>query len=73
MSKAIIAVFFDTGNDVWSLLRGFFVGILHGVASLKTSPPGRKRVRSRITVWRITKALRPWILNKKLAEAIDVP
>ena len=43
MSKVVVAVFFDTfGNDAWSFLRGLFVGILHGAASLKTSPPEEK-------------------------------
>jgi hypothetical protein len=32
-------------------LRGLFAGILHGSASLKTSPPGRKRVRTGIPLF----------------------
>jgi hypothetical protein len=36
---------------------GFFTHILHGFASLKTSPPGRKRVRASIRLFlRITRA-----------------
>jgi hypothetical protein len=30
---------------------GAFAGVLHGFASLKTSPPGRKRVRARTTLF----------------------
>jgi hypothetical protein len=39
---------------------GFFTCILHDSASLKTSPPGRKRVRTRIKLFlRITRASWP--------------
>jgi hypothetical protein len=54
-------------------LHGLFVGILHGAASLKTSPREEKRVGPNNIVWRITKALGTWILNKKFAKTIDVP
>jgi hypothetical protein len=40
MSKTIDAVFFDMLH--LSFLRVIFVDILHGSASLKTSPPGGK-------------------------------
>jgi hypothetical protein len=44
MPKTVEAVFFDMLH--LSFLWGIFVDILHGAASLKTSPPGRKRVRA---------------------------
>ena len=42
------AVFFDV---VVIFCEGFFACILHGSASLKTSPPGRKRVWAEITLF----------------------
>jgi hypothetical protein len=40
---------------------GFCTHILHASASLKTSPPGRKRVRAGTRLFlRITRANRPW-------------
>jgi hypothetical protein len=41
MLKAVGAVFFDM-LILEIFLRGLFNGILHGSASLKTSPPGGK-------------------------------
>jgi hypothetical protein len=41
---------------------------------VKNLTPGEeKSVGPNNIVWRITKALGPGILNKKLAEAVDVP
>jgi hypothetical protein len=37
---------FRHGDYPWNFLWGLFTGILHGAASLKTSPLGRKRVRA---------------------------
>jgi hypothetical protein len=44
MLKAVGAVFFDMVMMLvfFSFCGGFFVGILHGAASLKTSPLGGK-------------------------------
>jgi hypothetical protein len=44
MPKTVDAVFFDMLH--FSFCGGIFAGILHGSTSLKTSPPGRKRVRA---------------------------
>jgi hypothetical protein len=41
MSKTVDAVFFDMLRLSF-VFAGDFVGILHGSASLKTSPPGGK-------------------------------
>jgi hypothetical protein len=35
---------FRHGDDAWNFLQRLFTSTLHGAASLKTSPPGRKRV-----------------------------
>jgi hypothetical protein len=45
MLKAIEAVFFDMVTLEFLFLRGLFAGILHGSASLKTSPPGGKECK----------------------------
>jgi hypothetical protein len=50
MPKAVEAVFFDMVTLEF-FLRGLFTGILHGSASLKTSPPERKRVRAGTTLF----------------------
>jgi hypothetical protein len=42
MSKTVEAVFFDMVALGFFVFAGAFVGILHGSASLKTSPPGGK-------------------------------
>jgi hypothetical protein len=53
---------------------GFFACILHGSASLKISPPGRKRVRARIKLlWELQGRAGPEQSNKKFAEIINVP
>jgi hypothetical protein len=52
----------------------FFAGILHGSASLKTSPPGRKRVRARIILFgELQGRVGPKDLNKKFAEIVNIP
>jgi hypothetical protein len=50
MSKTVDAVFFDTLCLSFCFCGGF-AGILHGSTSLKTSPPGRKRVRAGIILF----------------------
>jgi hypothetical protein len=53
---------------------GFFACILHGSASLKTSPPRRKRVRARIKLFcELQGQAGPEESNKKFAEIINVP
>jgi hypothetical protein len=70
MLKTVDAVFFDVSQ----LLRGIFVGILHGPASLKTSPPGRKRVRARMIMFGYLQGRDgPKESNKKFVEIIYVP
>jgi hypothetical protein len=60
MSKTVDAVFFDMLYLSFCFFVGAFVGILHGSASLKTSPLGRKRVWvENSIVWWITRARRP--------------
>jgi hypothetical protein len=55
-------------------LRGIFAGILHGSASLKTSPPRRKRVRAgTILFGELQGRVGPEDSNKKFAEIIDIP
>jgi hypothetical protein len=50
------------------------VGILHGSASLKTSPPGRKRVRAKMIVFgELQGRDGPEESNKKFVEIIYVP
>jgi hypothetical protein len=53
---------------------GVFAGILHGSASLKTSPPERKRVRAGITLFgELQGRVGPKCLDKKFAEIVNVP
>jgi hypothetical protein len=53
---------------------GFFTCILHDSASLKTSPPGRKRVRARKNCFcELQGQVGPDESNKKIAEIINVP
>jgi hypothetical protein len=53
---------------------GFFACILHGSASLKISPPERKRVRAEIKLFcELQGRAGPEELNKKFAEIINVP
>jgi hypothetical protein len=48
--------------------------ILHGSASLKTSPPGRKRVQAEIKLFcELQGRAGPEESNKKFAEIINVP
>jgi hypothetical protein len=55
-------------------LRGIFAGILHGSASLKTSPPGRKRVWAGMILFGESQGhVVPEDSNKKFAEIIDIP
>jgi hypothetical protein len=54
-------------------LRGIFAGILHGSASLKTSPPGRKRVRAGIVLFGgLQGRVGPEGLNEKFAEFVYI-
>jgi hypothetical protein len=56
------------------LLRGIFAGILHGAASLKTSSPGRKRVRAGIVLFGgLQGRMGPEGLNKKFVEIVNIP
>ena len=58
----------------FNFLRGIFACILHGSASLKTSPPGRKRVRAKkIMFGELQGRVGPEDSNKKFAEIIDIP
>jgi hypothetical protein len=51
-----------------------FAGILHGSASLKTSPPGRKRVRAEIIMFgELQGRDGPEDSNKKFVEIIYIP
>jgi hypothetical protein len=50
MPKTVDAVFFDTLRLSFCFCGGF-AGILHGSASLKTSTPKRKRVRTGIILF----------------------
>jgi hypothetical protein len=55
-------------------LRGNFVCILHGSTSLKTSPPGRKRVRAEIIMFgELQGRVSPEDSNKKFTEIINIP
>jgi hypothetical protein len=50
------------------------VCILHGSASLKTSPPGRKRVRAGIRLFgELQVRVSPEDLNKKFTEIVNIP
>jgi hypothetical protein len=60
MLKTVDAVFFRHAVSEFLFSARAFAGILHGSASLKTSPPGRKRVWAENSiVWWITRARRP--------------
>jgi hypothetical protein len=55
-------------------LWGNLAGILHGSASLKTSPPGGKRVRARMILFgELQGRVGPKDSNKKFAEIVDIP
>jgi hypothetical protein len=71
MLKTVDAVFFDV---VVIFCGGFFACILHGSASLKTSPPGRKRVRAGIKLFgELQGRAGPEESNKKFAEIVNIP
>jgi hypothetical protein len=54
-------------------LRGIFADILHGSASLKTSPPRRKRVWAGIILFdELQGRMGPEDLNKKFAEIVNI-
>ena len=56
-----------------SFLRGIFSYILHGAASLKTSPPGRKRVRAGIKMFgELQGRVGPEYSNKKFTEIVNI-
>jgi hypothetical protein len=58
----------------FDFLRGIFAGVLHGSASLKTSPLRRKRVRARIVLFGgLQGRVGPEGLNKKCAEIFNIP
>jgi hypothetical protein len=58
----------------FNFLRGIFTCILHGSASLKTSPPGRKRVRAGIKLFdELQGRVSPENLNKKFTEIVNIP
>jgi hypothetical protein len=59
---------------VSEFLWGIFAGILHCSALLKTSPPGRKRVRAEIVLFGgLHHRVGPEGLNKKFAEVVNIP
>jgi hypothetical protein len=62
--------FFDV---VIFFAEDFFACILHGSASLKTSPPGRKRVRARIKLFGELQGRAGPESNKKFAEIVNIP
>jgi hypothetical protein len=71
MPKTVDAVFFDILRLIFC--GGFFAGILHGSTSLKTSPPGRKRVRAEMIMFgELQGHVSPKDSNKKFAEIIDI-
>jgi hypothetical protein len=71
MPKTVDAVFFDI---LCLNFCGDFCGILHGSASLKTSPPGRKRVRAGMIMFgELQGHVGPEDSNKKFTEIIDIP
>jgi hypothetical protein len=71
MPKTIDAILFDIGLV---FCGGFFACILHGSASLKTSPPGRKRVRAGIIMFgELQGRDGPKDSNKKFAKIIYIP
>jgi hypothetical protein len=72
MPKTVDAVFFDM--LCLSFCGGFLAGILHGSASLKTSPPGRKRVRAEMILFgELQGRISPEDSNKKFTEIVDIP
>jgi hypothetical protein len=66
MSKTVVAVFFRR-----MFLRGIFTHILHGSASLKTSPPREEKSAGRYKI--VFCEISPEESNKKFAEVVDVP
>jgi hypothetical protein len=71
MPKTVDAVFFDV---VIFFGGGFFACNLHGSASLKTSPPRRKRVRAGIKLFgELQGQAGPEESNKKFAEIVNIP
>jgi hypothetical protein len=71
MPKTVEAVFFDIGLVSCG---GFFACILHGSASLKTSPPGRKRVQVGIKLFgELQGRVGPEYSNKKFTEIVNIP
>jgi hypothetical protein len=71
MPKTFDAVFFDI---VLIFFAGIFACILHGSASLKTSPPGRKRVRAGIILFGgLQGHVNPEDSNKKFTEIVNIP
>jgi hypothetical protein len=57
-----------------NFLWGVFACILHGSASLKTSPPGRKRVRAGIKRFgELQGRVSPEDSNKKFTEIVNIP
>jgi hypothetical protein len=55
-------------------LWGIFAGILHGSASLKTSPLGRKRVQAGIVLFgELQGRVGPEVLDTKFAEIVNIP
>jgi hypothetical protein len=71
MPKTVDAVFFDI---VLIFLWGIFACILHGFASLKTSPPGRKRVRAGIILFGgLQGRVSPEDSNKQFTEIVNIP
>jgi hypothetical protein len=71
MPKTVDAVFFDI---VLIFLRGIFACILHGSASLKTSPPRRKRVRARIILFgELQGRVSPEDSYKKFTKVVNIP
>ena len=72
MPKTVDAVFFDMLH--LSFCGGFFACILHGFATLKTSPPRRKRVRAGMKLFgELQGHVGPEDLNKKFAEIVNIP
>jgi hypothetical protein len=58
----------------FNFLLGIFACILHGSASLKTSPPGWKTVRARIKLFgELQGRVSPEDLNKKFTEIVNIP
>jgi hypothetical protein len=72
MPKTVDAVFFDI--LCLSFCGGFLAGILHGSASLKTSPPGSKRVRAGMILFgEVQGRISPEDSNKKFTDVINIP